>query len=162
MKKRFAIFGMVMLTALSVNAKKKVVVEKDPAGQKITIGTIVYNWKDLDNQFKNLHEDGFTSCQLSYSKSFDAAFAAKVKDASQKYNIKVTTVVGVPGHSCWNFTQGPSTIGLVPTDGREEKLAVYRNMIDFCKEAGVRPCIPISDSFRKTVHPTVIKILSIS
>ena len=45
--------------------------------------------------------------------------------------------MGVPGHSVWNFVQGPSTIGLVPREGREAKIATYKKMIDFCKEAGV-------------------------
>lgn len=137
MKKIFSILSLALLFALPTGAKKKVVAEKDPAGQKITIGTIVYKWKDIDNQFKMLHDDGFSSCQLNYSGGFDNAFAEKVKECSKKYNIKVTTVVGVPGHSHWNFTQGPSSIGLVPTAEREEKLATYHKMIDFCKAAGV-------------------------
>ena len=32
---------------------------------EITIGTIVYKWQDLENQFKTLHENGFTSCQIN-------------------------------------------------------------------------------------------------
>lgn len=104
---------------------------------KITIGTIVYKWQDIDNQFKFLKENGFTSCQLNYNKGMDAAFAKKVKTVSQKYDIKITTVVGVPGHSEWNFIKGPSTIGLVPTEGRAEKIETYHHMIDFCAEAGV-------------------------
>jgi L-ribulose-5-phosphate 3-epimerase len=137
MKKIFCVLSLALLAILPAGARKKAVVEKDPAGQKITIGTIVYNWKDIDNQFKMLHDDGFTSCQLNYSSGFYNAFAEKVKECSKKYNIKVTTVVGVPGHSYWNFTKGPSTIGLVPTAERELKLATYHKMIDFCKAAGV-------------------------
>ncbi len=67
----------------------------------------------------------------------DRAFAEKLKAASLKYKIKVTTVVGVPGHSVWNFREGPATIGLVPVDGREEKIETYHQMIDFCVMAGV-------------------------
>ena len=110
---------------------------------KITIGTIVYKWADIDQSFKELKDAKFTSCQLNYNSKMDAAFVEKLKAASKKYNIRITTVVGVPSapslgiKSRWNFTEGPSTIGLVPSAGREEKLATYRNMIDFCKLAGV-------------------------
>lgn len=137
MKRISIALGLALLMLLPAAARKAKPVEKDPAGQNITIGTIVYNWKDIDNQFKILHDNGFTSCQLQYYKDYDAAFAQRVKNLSEQYGIKITTVVGVPGHSQWNFIKGPSTIGLVPTAERTEKLATYHNMIDFCKMAGV-------------------------
>ena len=67
-----------------------------------------------------------------------ADFSEKVKAASKKHNIKVTTVVGVPGSHCvWNFRQGPATIGLVPKEERAEKIKVYHEMIDFCAMAEI-------------------------
>lgn len=137
MKRISIALGLALLMLLPAAARKAKPVEKDPAGQNITIGTIIYKWKDIDNQFKILHDNGFTSCQLQYYKDYDAAFAERVKNLSKQYGIKITTVVGVPGHSQWNFTKGPSTIGLVPTAERAEKLATYHKMIDFCKMAGV-------------------------
>jgi len=105
---------------------------------EITIGTIVYKWQDLENQFKTLHENGFTSCQINYNSGMDENFAKRVRAASKKYKLRVTTIVGVPGHSRWNFTQGPSTIGLVPqTPERQQKIETYHKMIDLCKLAGV-------------------------
>lgn len=103
----------------------------------ITIGTIIYNWKDIDGEMKKLADNKFTSCQINYSSNMDAAFAKKLRETADKYKLKITTVVGVPGHSVWNFRQGPSTIGLVPKEGRDAKIATYKKMIDFCKEAGV-------------------------
>ena len=105
--------------------------------EKITIGVIQYDFSDIDKSFKELHELGFGSCQLNYQKGMDKAFAEKLKAASQKHQIKVTTVVAVPGHCVWNFRQGPATIGLVPEEGREEKMRAYQEMIDFCVMAGV-------------------------
>ncbi|MDD4590441.1 MAG: sugar phosphate isomerase/epimerase [Parabacteroides sp.] len=105
---------------------------------KITVGVIQYDWTNLDKSFKELHDAGFGSCQLNYNaKAANKTSAEQVKAVSKKYNIKVTTLVGVPGHSVWNFRQGPATIGLVPTEGRAEKLQTYHNMIDFCVEAGI-------------------------
>lgn len=104
----------------------------------ITIGTIVYDLRDIDARFKELHDAGFNSCEINYhSQLCNADLAKQIRKASKKWNIRVTTVVGVPGHSEWNFKKGPSTIGLVPAEGREEKIATYHNMIDFCVEAGV-------------------------
>lgn len=107
------------------------------AENKITIGVIQYDWSDIDKSFKELHDSGFGSCQLQYSQKMDKNFAEKLKAASKKHQIKVTTVVSVPGHCVWNFKEGPSTIGLVPENGREKKLAVYRKMIDFCVMADI-------------------------
>lgn len=108
------------------------------AQQEITIGTIVYDLNDIDKSFKELHDNGFTSCEINYSRTkCTPKLARQIKAASRKYNIPVTTVVGVPGSkSRWNFTQGPSTIGLVPADEREEKVQTYHEMIEFCVECG--------------------------
>lgn len=135
--KRTLLVIALLATALFMAQPSKANAAKEETG-KMTIGTIVYKWTEVEDQFKQLHEKGFTSCQLNYNKGFDNAFAQRVKKASKKFGIKITTVIGVPGHSKWNFTQGPSTIGLVPqTPERAEKIATYHKMIDFCKEAGV-------------------------
>ena len=109
------------------------------AENDITIGVIQYDLSDIDKSFKDLHDQGFTSCEINYrSNTLTKAFAEKVKAASKKHNIKVTTVVGVPGSkNQWNFRKGPSTIGLVPVEERAEKIKVYHEMIDFCAMAGV-------------------------
>lgn len=136
--KRFCLitllFALVLVTSTSANAAKATGINN---GQKITIGTIVYQWNNIDSTFNALHKAKFTSCQINYNNKMDDTFAQKLQKASKKYNIKITTVVGVPGHSKWNFTQGPSTIGLVPAEGRAEKIETYHHMIDFCKAAGV-------------------------
>ena len=109
------------------------------AQEKITIGVIQYDLSDIDKSFKELHEQGFGSCELNYRKNtLTKEFAEKVKAASKKHNIKVTTVVGVPGSkNRWNFRQGPATIGLVPKEERAEKIKVYHEMIDFCQMAEI-------------------------
>lgn len=104
----------------------------------ITIGTIIYKVSDLENQFQMLKNAGFTSCQLNWNAQvMTPEFAPRVKAAEEKYGLKVTTVVGVPGSGTWDFKKGPSTIGLVPIDGRQAKIDMYHRMIDFCQAAGV-------------------------
>ena len=108
------------------------------ASNNITIGVIQYDLSNIDKSFKELKAQGFGSCEINYSKKFTTELAQQIKEASDKYGIKVTTIVGVPGSkSVWNFRQGPATIGLVPTDERAEKLNEYRKMIDYCAIAGV-------------------------
>lgn len=109
------------------------------AKSQITIGTIIYNLDDIDAQFKALHDAGFTSCQINWnSQKMTQELAGKIIENQKKYGIKATTVVGVPGNCKWNFTQGPSTIGLVPaTDDRDWRIAEYKRMIDFCQLAKV-------------------------
>ena len=129
MKKKFAWVAAAMLWAFTTLQ----------AENKITIGVIQYDLSNIEQSFKELHEQGFGSCEINYrANTLTKEFAEKVKAASEKYNIKVTTVVGVPGDkNVWNFRQGPATIGLVPKEERAEKIKVYHEMIDFCAMAGV-------------------------
>ncbi|KKB60532.1 sugar phosphate isomerase/epimerase family protein [Parabacteroides gordonii] len=109
------------------------------AQDKITIGVIQYDLSNIDKSFKDLHDQGFGSCEINYKKNaLTKDFAEQVKMASKKHNIKVTTLVGVPGSkSVWNFRQGPATIGLVPVEERADKIKVYHEMIDFCAMADI-------------------------
>lgn len=152
----FCLLFVFLMTASAAQGKEK----KAKTPSPITIGTIVYNTQEVEKSFEELHNNQFTSCQLSYSGKLDAGMADRVKAASQKYGIKVTTLIGVPGHSEWNFRKGPATIGLVPADGREEKIATYKRMIDFCEMAdipamhshfGFIPEDPSSDSYKTFV-----------
>lgn len=131
---------------------------EDASKNNITIGTIVYDLRDINARFKELHDAGFNSCEINYNSNLcNSDLAKQIRKASKKWNIRVTTVVGVPGESHWNFTKGPSTIGLVPAAGREAKIATYHDMINFCVEAGVPymhshfgfiPIDPSSDQYK--------------
>ena len=79
------------------------------AENEITIGVIQYDLSDIDKSFKDLHDQGFGSCEINYrSNTLTKEFAEQVKAASKKHQIKVTTVVGVPGSkSVWlEFSAG--------------------------------------------------------
>lgn len=103
------------------------------AGNKIRIGAMLYTTADIDGKFQAFKAAGLESCQLSWhAGDMTKSVAEQVASASKKYDIKVTTLVGVPGHCVWNFKEGPSTIGLVPEEGRDEKMKIYKEMIDFC------------------------------
>lgn len=103
----------------------------------ITIGCIVSAGGDVDATFRNLQEMGFTSCQIGYPGNYTQETIDKLKAAREKYGIKITTAITIPGRCVWNFTEGPSTIGLAPMEGREQKLVEYRKCIDFCQKANI-------------------------
>lgn len=129
MKTKFSLLAFVLLLICSGTM----------AANKITIGVIQYDLSDIDKSFKDLHDQGFGSCEINYRKNaLTKEFAEKVKQASKKHDIKVTTLVGVPGSkNTWNFRKGPATIGLVPAEERAEKIEVYHEMIDFCAMADI-------------------------
>lgn len=127
MKKFFSLSLLALALSMSLSAQNA-----------ITVGIIQYDWSNLDESFQQLKDYGFTSLQLNWSSSKATdEMALKVKEASKKTGLKVTTLVGVPGNSHWNFTEGPATIGLVPKEGREAKIQEYHKMIDFCQKAGI-------------------------
>jgi L-ribulose-5-phosphate 3-epimerase len=87
---------------------------------------------------KNL---GFTSCFLSldaYIGKFTPDLAKQMKDLLDKYQVTATTVEVVgPGRLVWNFTDGPSTIGVVPRQTRTERIDALKEASDFAKLLGV-------------------------
>lgn len=131
------------------------------ASNDITIGVIQYDLTNVEKSFKDLRTQGFGSCEINYNTKFTPELARQIKEASKKHQIKVTTVVGVPGSkSVWNFRQGPATIGLVPTEERAEKIKVYHEMIDFCAMADIPAMHSHLDLFRKIRLLLSIKISS--
>ena len=135
-KSIFSVFtaSMLCLGVCTAATPKKETKSKSP----ITIGTIVTATDKIDDTLRELKENQFGSCQIGYNgKLMTPEYAETLKQASAKNGIKITTLIGVPGHCVWNFTEGPATIGLVPAEGREAKIATYHKMIGFCALAGI-------------------------
>ncbi len=77
-----------LLTNNSMDCAQKASKDKTPKIEKknnkkmnsdITIGTIIYNWKDIEGEMKKLSDSKFTSCQINYSDAMDAEFAKKLR-----------------------------------------------------------------------------------
>lgn len=133
--KNFKYLTLTTILSLTVGSLLPCAAKK--SASPITIGCIVGANGDVDATFKNLQKLGFTSCQIGFPQDYTQETIDKLDAARKKYNIKITTVITVPGRCVWNFTEGPSTIGLVPAEGREQKLEVYRKCIDFCQKANI-------------------------
>jgi L-ribulose-5-phosphate 3-epimerase len=93
-----------------------------------------------DNPEENLkivRDLGFPTCQLSIN-SYSPQLAIRVSDSLRKYNLLPTSLICMgPGTYKWNFTEGPSTIGLVPRENRPARVARLKQGIEFCKAAGI-------------------------
>ncbi len=107
---------------------------------KLKLGIIARLEKGADEEFKKAHDLQLPTCQLvCWDESlFTEEIADEVITASEKHNIEITTVwVGYPGPAVWNFLEGPTTIGLVPPEYREARVAALKAGADFAAHLDV-------------------------
>jgi sugar phosphate isomerase/epimerase len=107
----------------------------------MALGLIISPFKAPEETFRRVHEIGFSNCFLSldgYIGGFTSAVAAQFQDLLAKCDLVATTVevVGPPPLE-WNFTRGPSTIGLVPPATRAARIDALRQVSDFAKMLGI-------------------------
>jgi sugar phosphate isomerase/epimerase len=101
------------------------------------LGVIVPIGKDPDASLRRVHDFGFPTCQL-YPEAFDAPFAARVRAALDRYGIEGTSLVATgPGPEVYDFYRGPLTIGVVPREYRESRIAKIKKTSDFAKMCGI-------------------------
>lgn len=94
----------------------------------------------LEDKFSTLRENHFDNCQLSCWNVdvINEENALKVKALSEKYGITISAVwAGWTGPAHWNFTEGPKTLGIVPIEFRDMRVAQLKNASDFAKVLGV-------------------------
>lgn len=95
---------------------------------------------DIDNEFKKIADLELDCCQVSVWKMhlYNDELAEQLKAASAKYNIEIVALwAGWSGPCEWNFTHGPSTLGLVPPAYRGVRLAELKIASDFAEKLGV-------------------------
>lgn len=106
------------------------------------LGVLVHLWKDtdVDAAFGHARELGFGYCQLVcwQKELFTPEIAEQVKAACKKHSLTITTFwCGWSGPTAWNFTEGPATLGLVPTEYRYQRMQELMAGSDFAKLIGV-------------------------
>lgn len=103
---------------------------------KLNFGLII-GGNNPETEFKQIKEIGFSHCQLSVIE-YTPELAKGMRAAIKKYQVYPTSLICMgPGDHVWNFTEGPSTIGLIPTEFREARIKRLHEGIDFCKEVGI-------------------------
>lgn len=115
--------------------------EAPRALKPMEVGLLVTPFDGPEVVFKRVHDMGFSNCFLSldgYLDHFTPELAAQYKALLEKYGLTATTVEVVgPKPLEWNFTMGPSTIGLVPPKTRAARIDALRQVSDFAKMLGI-------------------------
>jgi L-ribulose-5-phosphate 3-epimerase len=105
--------------------------------KKIRLG-IITGGDDPDKGLKKVVDLGFETCQISMSQ-YTPEKAAAMREAIKKYNIQPNALICMgPGKMVWNFTEGPSTIGIVPRATRPERMKHMNDGIKFAAMAGIQ------------------------
>jgi L-ribulose-5-phosphate 3-epimerase len=107
------------------------------ASAKLRLGIILGISPDPDAAIRRVHELGFPTCQVS-PRETDPATAAKLRQALDRYGVEATSAVATgPGPEVYDFYQGPATIGLVPRQYRDSRIARIKEVSEFAKRAGI-------------------------
>ena len=126
----------IIITATSVYAGNKANTVKKNTSDNISLGVIICG-DNPEQELKKVKDLGFSCCQLNISE-YSHDLAIRLRAAISKYQVfPVSLICMGPGDYIWNFTEGPSTIGLVPREFRKARIKRLHLGIDFCKEAGI-------------------------
>jgi len=109
-------------------------------GGKLKLGVIVGLGKDPEKETRKVRDLGLPTCQVSNWNPdlYTEAAAEALTGACAEFGIEVTSIwAGYPGPAVWNFIDGPATIGLVPPEWREIRVAALKKGADFAKRVGV-------------------------
>jgi sugar phosphate isomerase/epimerase len=113
--------------ALSENEGKK----------PLRLGLILGIGRDPDAAMSKVHELGLPTCQV-FVDEIEPEIAGRLRQALSKYQIEATSlVVGGLGREVWDFYEGPLTIGLVPRETRDARIAHLKKASDFAKLCGI-------------------------
>ena len=112
-----------------------------PSLRPMELGLLISPFGAPEERLRRVHELGFSNCFLSldgYIDGFTPAVAKELRDLLVKYRLIATSVEVVgPGPLKWNFTEGPSTIGLVPPKTRTARIDALRQVSDFAKQLDI-------------------------
>ena len=138
------LYSSPVAKALSVGWGRSSAGESVPASSGIApmaLGLLVKPSRGPEVVFSRVKELGFSTCFLSlddYIGKFNKSLAQELQGLLNKYEITPTAaeVVG-PGPLKWNFTEGPSTIGVVPRATRTARIDALKQTSDFAKLLGI-------------------------
>ena len=106
------------------------------------IGVLIFYKKEIDltERFKLAQSMGINSCQLSIwdESMYSEEYAEIINNAVAQTGFKITAIwAGWDGPREWNFTYGPSTIGLVPPTYRDARLSMLKKASNLASSIGV-------------------------
>ncbi len=107
---------------------------------KLRIGVMMTLRPNVREELQKVRDLGLDNCQLNCwdMSQYSDENATSLTAASRDLGVEVTSVwAGYPGPAKWNFTEGPSTIGLVPPEYREQRVAALIQGAEFAARIGV-------------------------
>jgi len=103
----------------------------------LRLGLIIHIGNDPDAAMSKVQDLGLPTAQVFVSE-FEPGLDERLRQALDKHGIEPTAlVVGGPGKEVWDFYQGPLTIGLVPRETREARIAHIKKASDFARQCGI-------------------------
>jgi len=108
---------------------------------KMRVG-VLRNWKDdtPHGLIAGVNKLGFPTCEIACWDIdwYTEENADKLQLACEELHVEITAIwAGLPGKYVWDFIEGPDTIGLVPPNTREERLAALKRTSDFAQQVGI-------------------------
>lgn len=79
------------------------------------------------------------SCQVGWPPFGSLETGEALRAAADAHDVTITTLwATLPGPAVWNFTEGPSTIGLVPDEWRAERVKALQAAAEVAGKIGVQ------------------------
>lgn len=107
--------------------------------EKLKIGVMTHLRDDPDELIAKVADIGLATCQVQWPPFGGPDLADQLRQAAHKHDVTITTLwAGLPGPAVWNFTEGPTTIGLVPPEHRAERVKALQHAARIAGEIGVQ------------------------
>jgi sugar phosphate isomerase/epimerase len=131
------ILFVVAFTILTSAQKEQIDIGQSKGiSDNITLGVIIHG-DNPEKEIRQIKDLGFSHCQLNISE-YSHELAKRLHASVEKFKVYPTTLICMgPGDYIWNFTDGPSTIGLIPRKFRKARIKRLHQGIDFCNEVGI-------------------------
>ena len=105
---------------------------------KLMIGVMLHLHGDPAEAVNKVSALGLPSCQLGWPPFGSLETGQALQAAAKAANVTVTTLwAALPGPAVWNFTEGPSTIGLVPDEWRAERVKALQAAAEVAGKIGI-------------------------
>lgn len=105
---------------------------------------VIHSLKPTGPELARIKAFGVNVCQLcSWSPElWTAEMAETVKRNCKETGVRISGLwTGYTGGGVWNFTEGPSTLGIVPPQHRRHRVDELKKGADFAKMIGVKAII---------------------
>ncbi len=111
------------------------------ASDKLELGVIVTIMDSVDKaeaEMAKVADLGLPTCQVAWQGDNSLEDGKRLRAAADMCGITITTLwVHPPGRAVWDFLQGPTTIGLVPSATRNQRTPVFLNAARVAAAIGV-------------------------